>query len=133
MPIDLLDIRLGESGEVTFDASVCAREPVARQLPRLPPSWRFPYMIEAAAFAEPIESFLCFIWWAAINIFVFCFYCGLLSTSLSLPLWSRFERTFSTVFLRLPTKMTEPSRVSSTEEFGLLILNTCLTTLDSSF
>ena len=36
-PIDLLDMRRGDSGEVTLEASVCARDPpVARQLPRFP-------------------------------------------------------------------------------------------------
>ena len=92
-------------------------------------------MIEAAACAEPIESFLCLIWWAAINIFVFYFelpwrcLSPATATSLSLALDSLFERTRSTVFFLLPTKMTEPSRLfSSTELLALLILNTYFTT-----
>lgn len=38
MPIDLLDLRLGESGELTFDVSVWTRDPATRQFARLPPS-----------------------------------------------------------------------------------------------
>lgn len=51
------------------------------------------------------------------------------ATSLSFLLVSLFERTRSTVFFLLPIKITEPSRISSTELFGLLILKTYLTIL----
>ena len=63
MPKDFEESLFGDAGEVTFDASVWARFPEAKLIPLFAVllSCRFCFRREAAAEADPIESFLCFI------------------------------------------------------------------------